>query len=772
MMECQPTFWGEESLEAGPISLFLATKAAGDGCPPDIAFGGVSDGDKNVLIARERLAVFLQKHAEATLICYDAASLHWSIHAYLEQHGEQEDVGLLWKYSEEFRLVDIMLLDQHVRRIQGDNDVAATSLEKLVQRCAGVELPNQAKIGEQVVVAQKELAKGKAADGSKFGFLTVIATGVLRTYERLLVEITAIENAVDASQLPSVTMPPMDPTVVAKLEAQGDVLIKKILSKRGTAAGSTNPPADLGNAAIEKLGSFDVMGIGIEVQAAIALNRPDQEGLHVYRQGLRDLCARNCERYQRASEILYRDGDTRACFEWSDSDSNGMVVKRSEDGLPMYKAKYLKTWLRNLGESFRDIHNLPAKIPCKHDGAPSFDPERWGIWSACNLKLRAWRDLQRSAHLALHLDGATRLRPVYSVVPVLKSRAPDLLALRSLGLPVFCPREGRVFVVGELPLLKVICFAAIHQDGSHTPRGRLIGHFLRTKEPREQIAGELWAFATRQYRPSTVVDDEEAISAHPRPNLDESLERFAETKESDPDVFFRWIEVAVRLLETVPLGLPEEYLRSLLEIEHPWNDMCGVDLHELAAVWLRQVIPEIGEFLDDDVHRRLARILRLTPGEGVDLLAEREFINTTDAALRNDLHRRRKGSPLWQFIGEVRRKQLKPQLPSDGEIVDLVLMRRVRTPAGRVIGPAFCAEVRRQQLELLADEVMKPVAYSLTANAFRVVAVVDGQFVVELPVLEATDDTLRQICCLARDASHTILAPLSVGCACERADFW
>ena len=51
------------------------------------------------------------------------------------------------------------------------------------------------------------------------------------------------------------------------------------------------------------------------------------------------------------------------------------------------------------------------------------------------------------------------------------------------------------------------------------------------------------------------------------------------------------------------------------------------------------------------------------------------------------------------------------------------LRRRARTVAGRVSAPAYYLETRRQCLLLLADEVMKSIAYALVASGLPLAAV-------------------------------------------------
>ena len=103
-MNCQPNIWDGGSLGPGPVSLFLC-ETAPEECDrlPDVMFGGASNGTVSVGVLREQLSAFIRSHGQVTLVCYDAASLHWLVHDHLQSHGGEDALPVLWNYSEDCR---------------------------------------------------------------------------------------------------------------------------------------------------------------------------------------------------------------------------------------------------------------------------------------------------------------------------------------------------------------------------------------------------------------------------------------------------------------------------------------------------------------------------------------------------------------------------------------------------------------------------------------------------------------------------------------------
>ena len=766
--------WNGERLEQTEIALVFFARQTRGAVPESFPIlGAASSAATAVVLLPPDFGHFLRQHEDATIVCYDAAVLHWLLDAHFRRQNDTEALATLWAYSKNSRLIDLMLLDQHVRRYRGEDGTEARPRHQLLHRLAGVELPEDLEIQQRVTAAWARASQN--TNDPVLDLVATVAVGIFKAYQPLMADVCAIEQAVEADQLPAVIEPPPDNAeeMAAKIQRSIDML----LACCPTSSESSKMSEITDGTSIERRTTsmprkFGPLGVGIDVQGAIAVGQPNRPSLQFDRQQLGDLRNQNDCRYQRASERLHADAGARPCFQWCDGRGGKRLIARGDDGLPIHHSTALKVWLRGFRDKLCDIHNLPAAIPVTQRGDPSFDSEQWGIWAACDRSLRAWRDIERSARLDCALLNGAIVQPTYNVVPVLSARNPDLIALRALGVPAFRPQMGHVFLVGTLPLLKVCCFAAVHQGTHRVPQGRLAGFFLATENPIGQIAAELYAIATGEIASRAPMDVAEAKGSWSTSPLEDATDRFAALEVSDPDTYWRWIGVTAALLETIPLGLPGELVQVLLQEEHNWRDASGVEIADLVTILVGQVIPELHEFLSGDVQDRLARILGLSPHRAAVLLTEREHSETTAAALRNDLLQRREGSPVWKFIRRVREEQTGAGLPNDDEIVERVLKYPDCTEAGRIISPAFSAGVRHQQLLLLADEVMKAVAFALVADGFPLAAVSDNGFVLEVGEADVGQDLLERVTRLAVDAGRRILGRFASPCRCEQMARW
>ncbi len=187
------------------------------------------------------------------------------------------------------------------------------------------------------------------------------------------------------------------------------------------------------------------------------------------------------------------------------------------------------------------------------------------------------------------------------------------------------------------------------------------------------------------------------------------------------------------LLESIPLGLPDSLLSVLLKTRYGLEEMSESRVRRLRASLANAVAYEINGFLDANVFHRLCAVLDV----GVDV-ARRAFPNafghaTLDDHLRNTLLGGDRDSPLWMFINEHRGRHNVAEPENDDEIVDRVLTYRLITAAGRVASPGFACEAKRQQWLLVADEAMKAIAYAIVAGGLELVAVIDGEVLLEVP---------------------------------------
>ena len=143
--------------------------------------------------------------------------------------NDAESLKILWAYSADSRLIDVMLLDQHVRRCQGeDGTVAQPAGSGLLRRRAGVELPNDRGDPTPGCRGLAGDGEGRGPDSSVLELVLAVAAGIFRTYDQLMTEVVSIEDAVEqASQLP-VVEDPLQPDA-AEMGAEPDRVMKMVL---------------------------------------------------------------------------------------------------------------------------------------------------------------------------------------------------------------------------------------------------------------------------------------------------------------------------------------------------------------------------------------------------------------------------------------------------------------------------------------------------------------------------------------------------------------
>ncbi len=134
---------------------------------PELMFGAASDGKRSVVLYKEQFAIFLGEHPDASLVCYDAAKLHWLLEGYFKRSNKPEASKLLWAYSRESRLIDIMLLDQHVHRYQGRGGAVASRFHRLVRRCTGVKLPDDGELEQRISASSASGIAGRVSPSSR-----------------------------------------------------------------------------------------------------------------------------------------------------------------------------------------------------------------------------------------------------------------------------------------------------------------------------------------------------------------------------------------------------------------------------------------------------------------------------------------------------------------------------------------------------------------------------------------------------------------------------
>jgi hypothetical protein len=68
--------------------------------------GVAADADRVVLLREDQIAPFLKAHAKATLVSWDTAAVHWTLHALFTAIGRSDAIQALWQFSHSARMID------------------------------------------------------------------------------------------------------------------------------------------------------------------------------------------------------------------------------------------------------------------------------------------------------------------------------------------------------------------------------------------------------------------------------------------------------------------------------------------------------------------------------------------------------------------------------------------------------------------------------------------------------------------------------------------
>ena len=758
------------------VTIFSYARVATQPSVPVI--GAACGGGSVFILTPDQFGPFLRQHQNAVLVCHNAAEFHWLLDGHLRSDTAGREA--LWAFSRNGRLVDIMLLDQHVRQTP-TNSVVPRELAEIVQDYT----ERVVQPADEIIARVANAAQRNHIDDALIEALSNLVTGLLMAASVLTKRAAAMAaELVVANDFPEAIDPPDNAEEIG-------VELETMLKSVPVGLQDSNQAANLAAQRFERRSPqqsrrpvpFGPLGIGIDVQGAIAAAAASTAAFRTDRYQLEALRQRNEERFQNASRRLHDDAGARACFHWT-SDGEPLVVRR-DDGTIHAKPEQLRRWLLSYRNRLVDQHGFPLTIPFTIDGTPSLDPTRWGVWAACDSLLAAWRDLDRSSQLARHLLRDGSFQPRNEIVPEIRTRGPDLLAYRSLGIPVFEPADGGVFLIGTLPLLKLRVFAAVQRRHSEVP-ARLAGYFLAHDDPLERLANELYMRSSEELR--SAVEGRRSADQVADEDLDVKTQlsegdtdyqqielkrhnQLIELKQYKPEVYEQWRRVAEAVLEAVPLGLPDPLLVVYFQQKFSMDALLGGVVHELVGL-VGWIAPETEDFGDRHVRGRFASVLGIPTADLLRHLARHGDITTADAALRNLLQDKQRDNLVWELVAQARHDGRLADDLSDDAIIERVMQYRALTACGRILGPAVHAELRRQEVQMTADEVMKSIAYELVANGLRLVALVGNEFVLEVPAAECDAEFMSHVAELTRDAGRRVLGTFARACVCTRSNQW
>lgn len=745
-MDSGPSIWDGELLGSERVALFLCgTQPSARSEPPELMFGAASTGEVNVGLLREQIGLFLRWHRDVKLICHNAAALHWLVHDFLEQRKDLNAIGLLWDLSRDCRLLDVALLDQHVRRIQKDGLTPEPApLARLAEWYGGGPIPGKAevrrRIGSWPPTSPAEL------DPSRLEVPLRIACALVKVYEALQRSVEQIEGDVrkrleDSEPVP--VAPDLDPP---------------LLPPQSWGAAPTPPsrrPVDDG---FPKPTAYGPLGIGLDVMGAIAFRQAERLGLGVDVARLPELLLQSEKLYARASQSLQSGKALGGRRKWQ-----GGTVARDRAGEPAGARAALPAVLQRKTKELCDRMGCDPLLSQKASGDLSNLVADLGVWAGCDPELRTWSELIRAADVSKFATTcqAEVISPRFKVQPRLSSSRPNLDCIRALGVPVFRPRPRHTFLVIRLEELQLPCLAAFCRFRFHRLTALLYHVFRSEKEPLHALAKRLFEYRGGGYS-------------------DEASRQFERLRRVSPEEYERWLRLTRGLLETLPLGLPSPLLQGVLQDEYGIVEVSEWEIERLAGLILREVAWELRLFMGYDLAEATASNTGLAENSARKRLGLGPWLNPdnrprhdrTQARVLRDIVRGKRSRPVKNLVGDQVASSDAPG-PSNQPKVGPELLR-VLEPGmgGRVTSRWYPAEVRRQAWAFLVDDVIKLIAYVLTTHAFHLIALVDQEFVVEVPSERANDATIRQIESLCRQAAGELLGAAGLPCRCTWQDGW
>lgn len=313
-------------------------------------------------------------------------------------------------------------------------------------------------------------------------------------------------------------------------------------------------------------------------------------------------------------------------------------------------------------------HNQPADIPQGATGKVTLNPERWGIWPACDRTLWAWRHLHRMAELARLADCGDHVARRYELLPALCSYQPNLEVYRQLGVPVFVPTPQHVFLVLRMPHLRWWCFGAVcvRENLLASTDSRMLMHIRWQRNPLETAAAEL------HFQAENVGED----AAFPR--------AFQNLRSTNPAVYQQWLDITQAVLDTSLLGLPVELQRHVINHEYGL-DLPPNRLTQLVELLAEHVVYELRLYREDRIAARLAARQGHTAQQMIYRIARQE---NAAGANRSNLN------------GQA------------GRGARRLHTFRAWTLGGRPTSRATQLDVQRQQVFGTADEVLLEIAFA------------------------------------------------------------
>ncbi len=468
---------------------------------------------------------------------------------------------------------------------------------------------------------------------------------------------------------------------------------------------------------------------------------------------LQTRCRTVCETIP--AELLDKHSSLRHCFERNEL-QDGLTIKESQ------LRKALAEWL----VSHPDLRGVPRKAPLDGNGRVDLWPDRWGVILRCDPTLRAWADYRVASTVGRQLLTSVIVRPQYYVVPEIRSQSPNLASSRRLTDMCFVPKDGCVFVVGELRDLELRCCAVALEFAAGTPV-RFANGFRDGRDPVTEAAGKLLDV----YTGNEELDPTQSLDAH-----DPDCARAAQ--RAGPKAWFARLDevtrfaVTRRLLVAVLAGLWNEEVLALLNTEFPDTLPARADIDLLLRVLLSYVCPEWGRFVEDPTEDVVMGKI------GVSSRTLREHINITKRntlafGLRNIIRGATRHPVLrerWEDLLQASPNPDVRSMPASNQTYERIMRTNPIGPTGQVGAPVYWPQRLSAESQQLMDAVMKTVLYRLVGFQLDLVAVAEHSFVIEVPV--TSNGMAERATSIANEAARAVLGDVARECCvcriCER----
>jgi hypothetical protein len=741
--------WDGTPLGPGPIALTVPPPAPGDDPTTMVMHAASAASTAVVSVPQGRLKAFFEGHPDRLFVSVEVAPIHRTLREVLEHvRGGKSGQAAVWALTRDGRWVDLRLLDRQVRYACDGNDFRLRSWEEITSD--RLSAPRQADQNP----ADADRNRGRADD----------LVQILNVFERLCTEAGRLLGEAGPPPRPAYEFEPFSPEEAAALEARQNAVFARFLERRqpsgreatsGAGTRGQAVPPDDPQPPTAVVAEPALLGNHVEVWAAVSLGGTQTSGLTVDPRCLPALLQRAAQEYRRASNLLVdKPAEVHGCFKWE-----GEEVAHPES-YPVTHAGRLARWLRDAYRHLCDSQNRPPDIPRKAGGQPVPNPERWSFWAACDDGLWAWRQLFRMLEVARIAGREGAVRPHYETVPLLRSMEPNLAVYRSLNVPVFRPRDGRVFVAGWLPELRARCLAAVCVERGYVPasRARLYRYVLRQDDPLAVAASELYAGACVPPAERHLADAEDS---------------FSDLHDTDAERYRDWVWLTYALLETAPLGLPGALLTQLLRNDFGLEGLTEHAVRRLQGILADQVAYELEPFLADATFDLVTARLDLTANEGLRRLMNVEHPHTAGAALRNAFELRRRRQPVIRLAAQRGNEAAAGRAPSGPPREPRALFEyRALTLGGRMTARAASAAVRRQEVLMAEEEVMLAVAHDLGAAGYSLLGLGGTEFLLEVEAAEADRRQFEEIARVVQEAGRRILGNLVGLVALEAAEAW